>query len=125
MSYLKGLTILVFILTLILLAGCASIRGYHANPEDTSSAIVYGSPMGSRSLLVADDTRAWMAMECVDISTAIAWCNLYQGTSSPGEALYYYKCKGPNEYKEAIARIKWRWMYQGKDIEHHPEGRRK
>jgi hypothetical protein len=48
-----------------------------------------------------------------------------RGVAKPGEVLFYYRCRGPNEYQEMIKRIKWRWMYQGKDIKHHPEGRRK
>ena len=109
----------LFLILPLLLTSCASIRGYHADPNDLSSPIVFGKGMGDRSYFKPDGVREWEAKECKPWRVKLSHGHLLKGTASPGEALYYYRCREPNEYKQLIKELRSR-TYRGPDIYHHP-----
>jgi hypothetical protein len=111
-------SIVVYILPLVL-HGCASIRGYHADPDDVSSPIIYGSGLGDRSYLTPDGTREWEAKECKPWRVKLSHGHLLRGVASPGETLYYYRCREPNEYKKLLKELRSRTLYRP-EVNHHP-----
>jgi len=106
-------------LPILLLLGCSSIRGYHSNPNDTSSTIVYGSGCGDRSYLVPDDVRKWEAKECKPWRVKLIYGHLKRGKATPGETLFYFRCREPNEYKKLIKELRSRTLYRP-EVQHQP-----
>jgi hypothetical protein len=99
-------------LSLLMLIGCmacASIRGYHADPNDTASPIVYGKGFGDRSHLVPDGVAEYHGLACDPWRVKLAYGHMLKGVAKPGEALFYYRCRGPNEYQQMLKEIKSRW----------------
>jgi hypothetical protein len=76
---------------------------------------------GDRTPFVPDDTAAWEAIECSPERTAEVYQLLYDGEASPGQALFYFRCRGPNEYKAMLKEIQRRETWW---IKHHPKRER-
>jgi hypothetical protein len=103
----------------LLLSSCASTRGYHVDPNDTSSPVVYGSGMGDRSHLPPAKDWWFDGLECSPEGVTSAWRNLYTGKAGPHETLYYYRCKEPNEYVKLLRELRSRTLYRP-EVSHHP-----
>ena len=65
--------------------------------------------MGPRTHLVPDNIRAWEAHKCEEHTVRRVHKALLRGRGSPGSAMYYYRCKGPNDYQMYLKTIKNRW----------------
>jgi hypothetical protein len=64
--------------------------------------------LGRRGYFKPDDVRKWEAVECTKFQVMWVHEHLLKGTASPGMCLYYYRCKGPNEYKQMLKEIRKR-----------------
>ena len=103
--------VIVTLLLLSMLYGCASTQGRLSDPNDLSSTIYYGSMMGSREPIIPDDVRKWEAIKCTPVQLKATYWHIFDGNATAGEVMYYFRCRGPNEYKEYLNKIRTRWRY--------------
>ena len=108
----------VVLVLMLMLLGCATIRGIKGYEKNGTTT--YGTPLGERGYLRPDNTRAW-SIPCRPNATERAYEILLEGRGNPGAALYYFRCRGPNEYKEMLKEIKNRRWWLEPDVKHHPE----
>jgi hypothetical protein len=73
--------------------------------------------MGDRSYFEPDGVRQWQGVDCTVDMVADIYDKLYAGTATPGETMFYFRCRGPNEYKQFLKEIKRRETWW---IKHHP-----
>ena len=91
---------------------CASTRGKLSDKNDLSSPVVYGSPRGERTYFKPDGVRKWEAKPCTTKMVGLTHVALAKGIGSPGMAMYYYRCRGPNDYQLKLKALKARWRYE-------------
>ncbi len=92
------------LLILVVTCSCASTRGYMKN-----GTLTYGTGMGDRTYIVPDTYKSrWQGVECTPRQVKAVYAALKAGQGSSGSVLYYYRCRGPNEYKAYLAAFKSR-----------------
>lgn len=72
---------------------CASTRGYHSDPNDISSPIIYGTNRGSREPIKPDSVALYATQPCSVELVQSAYRVLHAGGGNSGLAMYYYRCK--------------------------------
>ena len=81
-------------LTVLIFSSCASIRP---------------TGMGERTYLVPDGVKLWESKECEVKLVKLTHAAIKAGVTSPGMVMYYFRCRGPNDYQTYLRGIKNRW----------------
>lgn len=62
-------------------------------------AIGCAAHLTRRGHLVPDDVREWEAVPCTNQGVRGVYALMLQGVASPGQVMYYFRCKNPERHE--------------------------